>query len=212
MELKRKLIQDQQDQIQILKSAVNETREEKLQLSSDMQKRQQLEEQCVEFTTEIQALTRDIRVCVTASGHVVCFCCCCQFVLFFNSLAHFLPNQEAKEQLSPLSAALEKLQQEKQELVDRWRQRQDEGQEKVVDTGSFKLLLTAIKVCKNAETAGVSVPRSLRVVQDSPFIPSRQTVTFHNSQPVCVPNKSSLNIHNFPVLAVYSVKAVYLNQ
>lgn len=62
MELKRKLIQDQQDQIQMLKSSVNETRAEKLKLSSDMQKQQQLEEQCVEFTTEIQALTRDIRV------------------------------------------------------------------------------------------------------------------------------------------------------
>uniref|UniRef100_A0A7N6ARW4 Zinc-hook domain-containing protein n=1 Tax=Anabas testudineus TaxID=64144 RepID=A0A7N6ARW4_ANATE len=61
IELKRKLIQDQQDQIQALKSAVNETRAEKLQLSSDMQKQQQLAEQCVEFTTEIQALTRDIR-------------------------------------------------------------------------------------------------------------------------------------------------------
>uniref|UniRef100_A0A3Q1EU52 RAD50 homolog, double strand break repair protein n=1 Tax=Acanthochromis polyacanthus TaxID=80966 RepID=A0A3Q1EU52_9TELE len=61
MELKRKLIQDQQEQIQMLKSTVNETKAEKLQLSSDMQKQQQLEEQCVEFTTEIQALTRDIR-------------------------------------------------------------------------------------------------------------------------------------------------------
>ncbi|XP_058484046.1 DNA repair protein RAD50 [Solea solea] len=61
MELKRKLIQDQQDQIQMLKSTVNETKAEKLQLSSDMQKQQQLEEQSVEFTTEIQALTRDIR-------------------------------------------------------------------------------------------------------------------------------------------------------
>lgn len=62
MELKRKLIQDQQEQIQMLRSAVNETRAEKLQLSSDMQKQQQLEEQCAEFTTEIQSLTRDIRV------------------------------------------------------------------------------------------------------------------------------------------------------
>ncbi|XP_037323920.2 DNA repair protein RAD50 [Pungitius pungitius] len=61
MELKRKLVQDQQDQIQLLKSAVNETREEKLQLSSAMQKQQQLEEQCIEFATELQALTRDIR-------------------------------------------------------------------------------------------------------------------------------------------------------
>ncbi|KAF3841072.1 hypothetical protein F7725_006934 [Dissostichus mawsoni] len=83
MELKRKLIQDQQDQIQMLRSSANETRAEKLQLSSDMQKQQQLEEQC-----------------------------------------------EAKEQLSPLSASLEKLQQEKQELVERRRQRQEEGQEK----------------------------------------------------------------------------------
>ncbi|CAN9501772.1 unnamed protein product [Ophioblennius macclurei] len=99
MDLKRKLIQDQQDQIQMMKSAVNETRAEKLQLSSDMQKQQQLQEQCVEFTTEIQALTRDIR--------------------------------EAKEQLFPLSAALEKLQQEKQELVERKRRKQEEGQEKI---------------------------------------------------------------------------------
>lgn len=43
------------------------------------------------------------------------------------------PFQEAKEQLSPLSVALEKLQQEKQELLDRKRQRQEEGQEKVRD-------------------------------------------------------------------------------
>uniref|UniRef100_A0A3Q2YKC7 RAD50 double strand break repair protein n=1 Tax=Hippocampus comes TaxID=109280 RepID=A0A3Q2YKC7_HIPCM len=61
MELKRKLIQDQQDQIQMLKSCVNETKAEKLQLSSDMQKQQQLEEQRVDFTTEIQTLTRDIQ-------------------------------------------------------------------------------------------------------------------------------------------------------
>lgn len=44
---------------------------------------------------------------------------------------HFVSNQEAKEQLSPLSAALEKLQKEKQELVESKRQKQDEGQEKV---------------------------------------------------------------------------------
>lgn len=62
MELKRKLIQDQQDQIQMLKSLVNETKEEKLRLSSDVQKRQQLEDQSVEFTAELQTLTRDIRV------------------------------------------------------------------------------------------------------------------------------------------------------
>lgn len=62
MELKRKLIQDQQEQIQALKSSVNEVRAEKLQISSDMQKRQQLEEQCAEFSAEIQDLHREIRV------------------------------------------------------------------------------------------------------------------------------------------------------
>lgn len=56
-----------------------------------------------------------------------------------------MPNQEAKEQLSPLSAALEKLQQEKQELVDRKRQRQEEGQEKVVDPISLLSLFHVTK-------------------------------------------------------------------
>lgn len=99
IELKRKLIQDQQEQIQALRSSVNEIRGEKLQISSNMQKRQQLEEQCVEFSTEIQTLHRDIR--------------------------------DAKEQVSPLAAALEKLQQEKQDLAERRRQKQEEGQEKI---------------------------------------------------------------------------------
>ncbi|XP_053702919.1 DNA repair protein RAD50 [Synchiropus splendidus] len=111
MELKRKLIQDQQDQIQTLKCSVNETRAEKLQLTSDMRKQQQLEEQCVDFTAEIQALTRDIR--------------------------------EAKEQLSPLSSTLDKLQQERQELVERRRQKQEEGQEKI---NSIKEKLKAIAI------------------------------------------------------------------
>uniref|UniRef100_A0A671V2S4 RAD50 double strand break repair protein n=1 Tax=Sparus aurata TaxID=8175 RepID=A0A671V2S4_SPAAU len=111
MELKRKLIQDQQDQIQMLKSSVNETRAEKLKLSSDMQKQQQLEEQCVEFTTEIQALTRDIR--------------------------------QAKEQLSPLSTALEKLQLEKQELVERKKQKQEDAiKERVKAITSFEREIT----------------------------------------------------------------------
>uniref|UniRef100_A0A673HPB9 DNA repair protein RAD50-like n=1 Tax=Sinocyclocheilus rhinocerous TaxID=307959 RepID=A0A673HPB9_9TELE len=99
IELKRKLIQDQQDQIQALRSSVNEIRGEKLQISSNMQKRQQLEEQCVEFSTEIQTLHRDIR--------------------------------DAKEQVSPLAATLEKFQQEKQDLAERRRQKQEEGQEKI---------------------------------------------------------------------------------
>uniref|UniRef100_A0A8C2ARY0 RAD50 homolog, double strand break repair protein n=1 Tax=Cyprinus carpio TaxID=7962 RepID=A0A8C2ARY0_CYPCA len=103
IELKRKLIQDQQEQIQAFRSSVNEIRGEKLQISSNMQKRQQLEEQCVEFSTEIQTLHRDIR--------------------------------DAKEQVSPLAATLEKLQQEKQDLAERRRQKQEEGQEKVLING-----------------------------------------------------------------------------
>ncbi|XP_051734464.1 DNA repair protein RAD50-like [Ctenopharyngodon idella] len=99
IELKRKLIQDQQEQIQALRSSVNEIRGEKLQISSNMQKRQQLEEQCVEFSTEIQTLHRDIR--------------------------------DAKEQMSPLAATLEKLQLEKQDLAKRRMQKQAEGQEKI---------------------------------------------------------------------------------
>ncbi|XP_036381636.1 DNA repair protein RAD50 [Megalops cyprinoides] len=99
MDLKRKLIQDQQEQIQALKSAVNETLAEKLQISSNMQRQQQLEDQCVEFSTEIQALQREIR--------------------------------DAQEQAAPLAATLEKLQQEKQELIGRRKQKQEEGQEKI---------------------------------------------------------------------------------
>ncbi|XP_048091405.1 DNA repair protein RAD50 [Alosa alosa] len=99
MELKRKLIQEQQEQIHTLKSNMNEVRAEKLQISSNMQKQKQLEDQCVEFTTEVQALTREIK--------------------------------EAREQVSPLAATLEKLQQEKQELMVRRSQKQNEGQEKI---------------------------------------------------------------------------------
>lgn len=62
MELKRKLIQEQQEQIHTLKSSVNEIKAETLHISSNMQKQKQLEEQCVEFTTEVQALTREIKV------------------------------------------------------------------------------------------------------------------------------------------------------
>lgn len=51
-----------------------------------------------------------------------------------------MPNQEAREQLSPLSAALEKLQQEKQELVEHKRQKQEEGRDKV-DTFSLLSLI-----------------------------------------------------------------------
>lgn len=40
-------------------------------------------------------------------------------------------NQEAKEQLSPLQSTLNKMQQEKQELTERKRQKQEQGQEKV---------------------------------------------------------------------------------
>ncbi|KAL8211924.1 UNVERIFIED_CONTAM: DNA repair protein rad50 [Gekko kuhli] len=87
IELKQNLKQDQQNQVQHLKSTVNELKAEKLQISSCMQRRQQLEEQTVELTTEIHSLNREIK--------------------------------EAREQIFPLGATLEKLQEEKEELVNK---------------------------------------------------------------------------------------------
>uniref|UniRef100_A0A4W3KCI2 RAD50 double strand break repair protein n=1 Tax=Callorhinchus milii TaxID=7868 RepID=A0A4W3KCI2_CALMI len=101
VELKRKLIQDQQELIQSLKSSLNEVRAEKLQIASNMQRRQQLEEQSVELATEIESLHRDIR--------------------------------EAKEQLSPLAAALEKLLKEKLDLMEKKTASCKEIQEKIND-------------------------------------------------------------------------------
>lgn len=62
IELNRKLIQDQQEQIQHLKSTANELKSEKLQISTNLQRRQQLEEQTVELSTEVQSLYREIKV------------------------------------------------------------------------------------------------------------------------------------------------------
>ncbi|NXK61617.1 RAD50 protein, partial [Sylvietta virens] len=101
IELKQKLKQDQQSQIQQLKSALNELRAEKLQIVSSMQRRRQLEEQTVELTTEVQSLCREIK--------------------------------EAKEQVLPLDAKLDKLQQEKEELVNKRTASNKETQEKMND-------------------------------------------------------------------------------
>lgn len=87
IELLRKRIQDQQDQVQQLKSSANELRAEKLNISSRLQRRQQLEDQNVELTTELQCLSREIK--------------------------------EAKEQAFPLETTLVKLQQEKQDILER---------------------------------------------------------------------------------------------
>ncbi|NXU83265.1 RAD50 protein, partial [Xiphorhynchus elegans] len=99
IELNQKLKQDQQSQIQQLKSAVNELRAERLQLVSSVQRRRQLEEQSVELSTEVQALGREI--------------------------------QEAKEQVFPLDATLEKLQQEKEDLVNKRTASNKETEEKM---------------------------------------------------------------------------------
>ncbi|NXB79287.1 RAD50 protein, partial [Donacobius atricapilla] len=99
IELKQKFKQDQQSQIQQLKSGVNELKAEKLQIVSSMQRRRQLEEQAVELTTEVQSLCREIK--------------------------------EAKEQVLPLDAKLDKLQQEKEELVNKRTASNKEAQEKM---------------------------------------------------------------------------------
>ncbi|NWW05543.1 RAD50 protein, partial [Oreocharis arfaki] len=100
IELNQKLKQDQQSQIQQLKSAVNELKAEKLQIVSSMQRRRQLEEQTVELTTEVQSLCREIK--------------------------------EAKEQVLPLDAMLDKLQQEKEDLVNKRTASNKETQEKII--------------------------------------------------------------------------------
>ncbi|XP_037762549.1 DNA repair protein RAD50 [Chelonia mydas] len=87
IELNQKLKQDQQTQIQQLKSTVNELKAEKLQISSNMQRRQQLEDQTVELSTGVQSLYREIK--------------------------------EAKDQLFPLEATLEKLQRERVDLINK---------------------------------------------------------------------------------------------
>ncbi|NXP86655.1 RAD50 protein, partial [Passerina amoena] len=99
IELNQKHKQDQQSQIQQLKSAVNELKAEKLQIVSSMQRRRQLEEQTVELTTEVQSLCREIK--------------------------------EAEEQVLPLEAKLDKLQQEKEELVNKRTASNKETQEKM---------------------------------------------------------------------------------
>ncbi|NXB35546.1 RAD50 protein, partial [Eulacestoma nigropectus] len=99
IELNQKLKQDQQSQIQQLKSTVNELKAEKLQIVSSMQRRRQLEEQTVELTTEVQSLCREIK--------------------------------EAKEQVLPLDATLDKLQQEKEDLVNKRTASNKETQEKM---------------------------------------------------------------------------------
>ncbi|KFZ54458.1 DNA repair protein RAD50 [Podiceps cristatus] len=99
IELNQKLKQDQQNQIQQLKSTVNELKSEKLQIFSSMQRRRQLEEQTVELTTEVQSLCREIK--------------------------------EAKEQAFPLDATLGKLQQEKEDLMNKRTASSKETQEKI---------------------------------------------------------------------------------
>ncbi|XP_068061771.1 DNA repair protein RAD50 [Anomalospiza imberbis] len=99
IELNQKHKQDQQSQIQQLKSAVNDLKAEKLQIVSSMQRRRQLEEQTVELTTEVQSLCREIK--------------------------------EAEEQVLPLDAKLDKLQQEKEDLVNKRTASNKETQEKM---------------------------------------------------------------------------------
>ncbi|XP_027283327.1 DNA repair protein RAD50 isoform X2 [Cricetulus griseus] len=101
IELNRKLIQDQQEQIQHLKSKTNELKSEKLQISTNLQRRQQMEEQTVELSTEVQSLYREIK--------------------------------DAKEQINPLETALEKFQQEKEELIHRKQTSNKMAQDKIND-------------------------------------------------------------------------------
>lgn len=96
---------------------MNELKAEKLQISSCLQRRQQLEEQTVELTTEIQSLNREIKVRQMTNANMGgCFILLCNpHLLTFWCFVL----QEAKEQIFPLGATLEKLQEEKEELVNK---------------------------------------------------------------------------------------------
>ncbi|OCT87781.1 DNA repair protein RAD50 [Xenopus laevis] len=61
IELLQNHLQNQQEQVQQLKSRVNELTAEKLHISSNLQQRQQLEEQNVELTTELHCLSIEIK-------------------------------------------------------------------------------------------------------------------------------------------------------
>ncbi|NXK32454.1 RAD50 protein, partial [Piprites chloris] len=111
IELNQKLKQDQQSQIQQLKSTVTELKAERLQVVSSTQRRQQLQEQTVELSTEVQSLGREIKA---------------------RDTLHYLTlGYEAKEQVFPLDATLEKLQQEKEDLVNKRTASNKETQEKI---------------------------------------------------------------------------------
>ncbi|NWU75021.1 RAD50 protein, partial [Onychorhynchus coronatus] len=111
-ELKQRLKQEQQSHMQQLKSAVTELKAERLQLVSSVQRRQQLQEQSVDLTTEVQALGREIQA---------------------RNTPHYWPLgcAEAREQVFPLDATLEKLQQEKEDLVTKRTANNKETQEKI---------------------------------------------------------------------------------
>lgn len=134
---KHKQIQDQQEQIQRLKSAAIEMRDEQLQLIRDKQKQQHLEELSAEIAARMEALTTEIRVLfiyllLLLFIYLILFLC--KWKQIFNVAvfsSDFVVEQEGNEELCPLSAALEKLQQEKQKLVEQKKQREEEEQKKV---------------------------------------------------------------------------------
>lgn len=133
---KHKQIQDQQEQIQRLKSAAIEMRDEQLQLIRDKQKQQHLEELSAEITARMEALTTEIRVLFIylLLLFIYLFLFLCKWKQIFNVAvfsSDFVVEQEGNEELCPLSAALEKLQQEKQKLVEQKKQREEEEQKKV---------------------------------------------------------------------------------
>lgn len=111
-------------------------RDEQLQLIRDKQKQQHLEELSAEITARMEALTTEIRVLFIflLLLFIYLFLFLCKWKQIFNVAffsSDFVVEQEGNEELRPLSAALEKLQQEKQKLVEQKKQREEEEQKKV---------------------------------------------------------------------------------
>lgn len=104
------------------------------------------------------------------------------------TLCSFPLSQEAKEQLSPLSAALEKLQKEKQELADRQRQKREEGQEKVETTW----------MCHNG--IHLNMQENCQGNNPNPNNPNYQTLTTHTTQNTLT--TPTLTTHTTPSLTI----------
>uniref|UniRef100_A0A2K6V0L6 RAD50 double strand break repair protein n=1 Tax=Saimiri boliviensis boliviensis TaxID=39432 RepID=A0A2K6V0L6_SAIBB len=122
IELNRKLIQDQQEQIQHLKSTANELKSEKLQISTNLQRRQQLEEQTVELSTEVQSLYREIKL----------FCYVPLSTTIVNLINIFLQLNDIKEKVKNIHGYMKDIENYIQDGKDDYKKQKETELNKVI--------------------------------------------------------------------------------